>query len=154
LTGLLEAIEASGPASLLRTSFYLYPVVNALHILALGVLVTSASLMDLRVLGIGRALPAAAVLAHLRPVAIASLALAIVTGSLLFSVRPFEYAANPAFRIKLVLLALATANALAFVILDRRGTDHGAGLRLLAGLSLLLWPCVLLSGRFIGFMEQ
>jgi len=153
LIELLEALEASPPASILRTSFYLYPVVNALHILAIGALGTTAALMDLRVLGLGRMVPVATVLNYLRPVAIGSLVLALITGVLLLSVRPLEYIFIPVFQVKLALIAIATINALAFEVLDRRRSGEGAALKILALLSLILWPTVLLCGRFIGFVE-
>jgi hypothetical protein len=108
---MLEALEATAFAETLRTSFYLYPLVNAAHILALGALVTTALLMDARILGLARHLPATIVISTLRPVALTALVLAVATGFLLFSVRPLEYAANPAFRIKIVLLPLAVLNA-------------------------------------------
>jgi uncharacterized membrane protein len=144
----LEALQAAGPADLLRTSFYLYPLLNALHILSIGVLVTSAMLMDLRVLGLGRALPAETVIALLRPVALTALAVAAASGLLLFSVQPLDYAENPAFRIKLLLLLLALANAAAFTFLRLR--RRGGAIS--AILSIGLWLAVLVAGRFIGFV--
>ena len=145
---MLEALQASGSASFLRSSFYLYPLLNALHILSIGALVTSALLMDLRVLGLGRQLAAEMVIAQLRPVALVALAAAVLSGLLLFSVQPVDYAGNPAFRIKLLLLVAALANAAVFTFLrlDRRGG------RLSALLSILLWLGVLVAGRFIGFV--
>src|SRR5690606_29143743 len=86
LTPVLEALQASGPAAFLRGSFYLYPLLNALHIFSIGALVTSALLMDLRVLGLGGALPTESVLRQLRPVALTALAAAAASGLLLFSV--------------------------------------------------------------------
>ena len=53
---LLAALEQSAAARLLKGSFYIYPVVNAVHIAAIGVLFTSVWLMDLRVLGCFRAI--------------------------------------------------------------------------------------------------
>lgn len=150
---LLEALEASPPAALLRTSFYLYPVVSALHILAIGALVTSAALMDLRVLGIGRAIPVATVLSYLRPVAIGSLIIALLTGFALFSIRPLDYLVMPVFQVKLALVAVATINALAFEFIGRGRGGKQTGLKAMVILSLLLWPGVLLLGRFIGFVE-
>ncbi|MEW9837038.1 hypothetical protein [Mesorhizobium marinum] len=47
----LQAIEQAEPVRLLKTSFLAYPVVNALHIAAIGVLFASIVLMDLCVLG-------------------------------------------------------------------------------------------------------
>ena len=71
---------------------------------------------------------------------------------LLFLVQPLDYLANPAFGWKMALLAVATANAAAFVLggLERRPGSGPA--RILALVSLLLWPTVLLCGRFIGFL--
>ncbi|RUT31105.1 hypothetical protein EMQ25_09535 [Arsenicitalea aurantiaca] len=150
--GLIEAIGASAPASALRTSFYVYPVVNAAHILALGMLVTSAILMDLRVLGLGRGIALPAVIAALRPVAITALVAALITGGLLFIVQPVTYAGNPAFLAKLALLALALLNAAAFTLSRAHLRPEHSLTRLMAGLSILLWLCVLLAGRFIGFL--
>jgi hypothetical protein len=144
---MLEALEATSFASALRTSFYLYPLVNAAHILALGMLVTTALLMDVRLLGLARHLPAASVIGTLRPVAIGALIIAAVTGFLLFSVRPLEYVGNPAFRIKLVLLALALLNAGIATALGERNRL----VPVLAVSSILLWLSALVAGRFIGF---
>ncbi len=151
MEGLLSAIEASGPAALLRASFYLYPLVNAGHILAIGVLVTTALLMDLRVLGLGRALSVEVVIAQLRPFAIGALVTALITGGLLFSVRPFEYLGNAAFQIKIILLVIAAANAIAFTAF---GVHRSRGVGIVMAISsVALWLGVLTAGRFIGFLE-
>lgn len=149
----LAALEASEPATVLRLSFYLYPLLNALHILAIGALVTSAVLMDLMVLGLWRRLPAEAFMRLLRPLAMVALVIAITSGFYLFSVRPLEYAANPAFRLKLAIFALAVLNAVLFVGIERWNRAGRAMLKPMAALSLLLWPSILLAGRFIGFIE-
>ncbi len=151
---MLEALEASGPASFLRTSFLAYPLLNALHVLSIGALVTSAALMDLRILGwVWRSLPVETVVGLLRPVAIGALLLAAMTGALLFSVQPFDYLDNPAFRIKLVLLAGAVLNALLFTVF-RLHLDASRGVvQALAALSLILWIAVAGAGRFIGFLQ-
>jgi hypothetical protein len=145
---MLETLEAWGPAGFLRTSFYLYPLLNALHILSIGMLVSSAILMDLRVLGVGRGLPADAVIGYLRPVAITALLLAVATGLTLFSVQPVEYFANFAFRLKMLLLAAAIANAIVFTTFRSRRW----GGKMMAALSIGLWLSVLVAGRFIGFV--
>lgn len=149
--GVLEALEATGFAGTLRTSFYLYPVVNAAHILALGMLITAALFMDARIFGLARHLPAATVIGTLRPVAIGALVVAAVTGFLLFSVRPFDYVGNPAFGIKLVLLTLAVVNAGAATALGDKDLERPL-VRVLAAASIALWLAALLAGRFIGFL--
>ena len=138
---MLEALESFGPAQLLRTSFVLYPLLNAVHILAIGTLVTTAALMDLRILGLGRGVAVEAVVAHLRPVAVAALAVAALSGFLLFTVQAVDYAANPAFQIKMLLLVLAVANALAFTSF-RAHRHPGRIAAAMAALSLGLWLSV------------
>lgn len=152
MIALLEALEASAPASFLRGSFFVYPLVNALHILAIGALLTCAVLMDLAILGIGRRLPAATAILYLRPVAMLALLVAALSGALLFSVQPLDYVGNPAFRLKLLLLAVAVLNAGVFILLQGRQSLSSAPMRTLALTSLLLWPSVLIAGRFIGFL--
>ncbi|SDG22724.1 hypothetical protein [Pelagibacterium luteolum] len=148
---MLEAIESLPLAIYLRRDLFAYPIVNALHILSLGMLVTSAVLMDARVLGAGRAVPLDAAIGVLRPVAIAALAVALVTGALLFSVRPGEYAGNPVFLTKLGLIGLALANAGFFVFGRRHLWPESAVTRVSATVSILLWISVLFAGRAIAF---
>lgn len=147
MEALFEAIQQSAPAAALRGSFFVYPVVNALHILGIGALVTCVALMDLRVLGAFRALPEDAFVAALRRVALGAFVVAAVTGLMLFSVRATEYGAMPLFWIKLGLIGVAGANALAFGLVRGAGVKRG-----LAVASLGLWLAAVLAGRFLGFV--
>ena len=150
MDALLAAIEASPPAAALRASFYAYPLVNAAHVLAVGGLVLAVLLLDLRFLGAFGAVGRAPFAALMRRVALALFCLAVVTGLALFSVQARDYAANPAFLAKLVLIAAAVANFL--LLAPRADAPISAGGRAGAGISLLLWPAVLVAGRFIGFV--
>lgn len=53
----LAGIEQLALVRGLKASFVAYPIVNALHIMAIGALLTSVGLMDLSVLGAFRSLP-------------------------------------------------------------------------------------------------
>ncbi|PTE09905.1 hypothetical protein [Mesorhizobium helmanticense] len=155
MDGLLAGIEQLALVKGLKASFVAYPIVNALHIMSIGALLTSVMLMDLRVIGAFRSLPQAAFVALLRRVAFCAFAGALVTGALLFSVRAREYAAMPVFLAKMGLIVLAGVNFLAFMRLCRAGGGEepaGGGAVALAGLSLVLWMSVLFAGRFIGFL--
>ncbi len=150
----LSAIEQLGAVRLLKSSFYAYPLVNALHIAAIGALFTSVWLMDLRVLGAFRTVPEHPFLALMRRVAISAFAGAALTGAALFSIRATEYAGMPVFWAKMGLILLAGLNLLLFAMLARKRPPQapaGSGERLAASLSALLWTGVLLCGRFIGF---
>lgn len=151
---ILSGIEQLGLVRALKASFIAYPIVNALHILSIGVLLTSVLLMDLRIVGAFSSIPPAPFAALLRRTAFVAFAGAVVTGLLLFSVRASEYAAMPIFLAKMALIFLAGLNFLAFAILTRGKDDLAAGTTAtaLAILSLVLWISVLFAGRFIGFL--
>ena len=153
----LQALHHWEVAVYLRRSLYAYPFVNAAHILGIALLVGAIVPVDLRLLGITSGPPLGPAARSLARFAAAGLALAAVTGFLLFSVQPLEYAANPALWTKLSLVALGALNALAL-----RGTrawrmaeidgEIGMGLRLGAAVSLLVWVAALFAGRAIGFL--
>ncbi|ESZ28828.1 DUF6644 family protein [Mesorhizobium sp. L2C084A000] len=153
MTELLAGIEQLALARWLKASFVAYPVVNALHIMSIGALLTSVVLMDLRICGAFRSLPQAAFVALLRRTALAAFVGALVTGSLLFSVKASTYAAMPIFLAKMTLILVAGVNFLAFMRFSRAtDSDEPAGGTVLAVLSILLWISVFFAGRFIGFL--
>ncbi|MCF6097885.1 MAG: hypothetical protein E5Y65_28555 [Mesorhizobium sp.] len=150
----LAGIEQLAIVRGLKASFVAYPIVNALHIMSIGALLTSVWLMDLRILGAFRSLPYVPFVTLLRRTAFTAFAGALVTGSLLFSVRAREYAAMPIFLTKMTLILLAVANFLTFMRHAKGGDEPPGGtVTILAVLSLVLWTSVLFAGRFIGFLN-
>jgi hypothetical protein len=150
-----EAIEQLAAVRLLKASFIAYPIVNALHIAAIGVLLTSVVLLDLAVLGAIRSLPKKEFITLFRRIALVAFATAVLTGITLFSVKASDYVQMPVFLLKLGLIAAATVNFLVFSALDRQMDKQGHAsslLRFSAFASILLWSGVLLCGRFIGFL--
>jgi succinate dehydrogenase hydrophobic anchor subunit len=154
---MLEWLGGLPFALLLQRSGTLYLLVNAAHIAGLGLLVGTIVSLDLRMLGAFRAVPLAVLAPFLSRMAASGLALAILTGFLLFCVRPVEYAANPAFLAKLALVLLGILNALWLhaghhwrgVLSDAR-VSSAARLHALA--SLMLWLGAVVAGRWIGFL--
>jgi len=153
----LQALAAWPGAVLLRRSSLAYLLVNAAHITAIGLIIGAIVPLDLRLLGLFRRHPLAVLAPFLARIAAAGVALAVLTGMLLFSVRPAEYVGNPAFLTKLGLVAIGAANAL---LLRRRmswqaaaaGGPVHAGVRLAAALSLVTWIGAVVAGRWIGFL--
>jgi hypothetical protein len=151
-------LEQSGVAAAMTSWPMLYIVVSAAHILAIGLIVGAILPLDLRLLGFYRQTPLDAIAPFLSRVAQVGVACAIVTGTLLFTVRATEYAANPAFLIKLGLVVSAILNAL-MLHLGRgwqqalaQGDRPPASVQIAAALSLVLWPGAVLAGRWIGFL--
>lgn len=154
----LQAIAALPVAALLRGSTTLYLVVNAAHIASIGLLLGAIVTLDLRLLGLFGRHPLTHLGPPLRSVAATGLALAAVTGALLFTARPVAYAENPAFLAKLGLVGLSVANValLAFNAQWRRAVEGGAvhgSVRAAAFVSLATWLGAVVAGRWIGFLQ-
>ncbi|WP_454683204.1 DUF6644 family protein [Ancylobacter moscoviensis] len=153
---LLAALGGWPGARWLQGSGTAYLFVNAAHILGIALLLGSILTLDLRLIGGLRSVPLGVIGPLLSRVAGSGLALALITGLWLFSVRPAEYVANPAFLAKLALLAAALANigvqhANPAYRRALDGAPVSAGVALSATASGLLWLATLVAGRWIGF---
>ncbi len=145
---LLFAIEMSAVGVAMRASFWLYPVVNILHVLAIAALFGSVLLTDLCLAGAAAGGTANAVLRLSRPIMLGAFTLAAATGSLMFTADARVLGANPFLGAKLVLMALAIVN---FVVFTRLHAKGSGALRPVAVVSLLLWLAVLVCGRAIAY---
>lgn len=154
---LVDWIGAWPGAVLLQDSGTAYLLVNAAHILGVGLVVGAILPLDLRLLGCFRRVPIDVIGPFLSRAAAVGVALAIATGLWLFTVKPAGYLNNPAFLCKVALLALALGN----VALQHRNRHFQAALaggalhpsvRLIAASSAILWLSVLVAGRWIGFI--
>lgn len=158
LETLAEGLQASELSLTLRSSIWLYPLVNIGHVVGIALLFGGIAPLDLRLIGCWRSVPLDHLARTLIPMAIAGLVLAMSTGALLFATRPLDYVGEPLFGIKMALLCTAVLNAL----LLRRSPQWGlvrvatnAPPRLvwrLAGIfSIALWLSVITAGRLIGY---
>lgn len=153
----LEALQNWHVAAFIRRSVYVYPLINATHIFSLTLLIGGITVADLRMLGFFRAVEAGPFLRLMTNVSATGLAMAVITGVLLFSVQPLEYAYNAAFLTKIALIVLGVANAGALRASPAwRAALTGdiASTRLKAGaiVSAAIWLAALLAGRWIAFI--
>jgi hypothetical protein len=153
----LEPLAATPLARLLMTSSTTYLLVNAAHILSLAMLFGAILALDLRLLGLAKPVPLPVVAPYLSRVAGTGLVLTVLTGLCLFSVRPTEYATNPAFLWKLGLIGLGLVNVLAVhrgegwkAMLD--GEAPTVAIRSQALASITIWIAAIIAGRWIGFL--
>lgn len=154
LASVLLWIEGTSPARLIGTAPFVYPIVSAIHLFGIALVLGSIVPVDLRLLRVvGPQLdPALPLLISMASVGVA---VAVPSGVLLASVRIGDYAGNPAFLAKLLILAAAALNALLLRLLSgtRRVTamvGRPAG-KVAAAVSLLLWIAALFAGRWIAF---
>ena len=152
LDAALATIEQTPLIEALRTSTYVYPLVNALHVVGIALLFGAIVPLDLRLAGWRREAGAVEPLTRLLlPVAIFGLLLAAGTGLLLFATDARTYAASWLLRAKLVLIAAALINALALTRFDWRSEAAGRRVAWAGVASLLLWLGAIILGRMIGY---
>jgi hypothetical protein len=156
---ILQWIHDTGVATSIREGDTLFPWIECVHVLAITLVVGSIAAVDLRLLGLAsRVRRFSSLNAEIVPLTWTAFALAVLSGSLLFSAKSSQYAANTAFDIKMVLLLLAGVNMAVFQLLIFRSVsswDSAAPTPLPAkiagGLSLCIWIAVVVCGRMIGF---
>ncbi|MDF2620577.1 MAG: hypothetical protein K0S00_3236 [Xanthobacteraceae bacterium] len=157
LAGLVALLGSWPGARWLQSSGTAYLLINAMHVLGIALLLGSILVLDFRLLGGLRSVPLTVLGPLNARVAACGVALALTTGFWLFTVQPREYLGNPAFLIKLGLVALALANVMVqhanpAYARALAGAPVSAGVRASAVASVLLWLAALVAGRWIGFV--
>lgn len=157
--GLLAWLDSTALAVAMRSSTWMYPIVEIVHIVGFSVLVGSVAMFDLRVLGFARSVPVKELGRLLLPWALASLLLIVPAGLMMFSAHPQELMANKAFQLKLLLIGLAGINAAGFHAGAYRSAKAWntqakapAPARAHAIVSLTLWIAVISCGRLLAYL--
>jgi hypothetical protein len=156
LLALAGGLQSAGIEQWARGTPWAYPWANVLHIVGVVMLVGGIGVVDLRVAGLWGRLPLEALSRALTPIAVAGLALQFASGLVLFAADGAALAASGTFHAKLVLLAVALANAFAFRAYWRRHRSGGSFAppvlaRISAVFSLTLWLAIATLGRLIAY---
>lgn len=154
---LLAALENSGFGTWLRESpsIWAYPAILTLHTLGLGVLVGGSAVLDLRLLGWGKAIPLEP-LEGLFPIMWAGFWVNAISGVALFVADATTKGTTWVFMTKLVIIVVAVVM---LVALRRSVYGRGAALavetpasRALAVMSLALWFLAIVTGRYMAYV--
>ncbi len=164
----MEAISAwmssLGLAYYVNAYGWVWPLCEVLHFVGMTVLIGTIGAMDLRILGVGKSIPIAA-LERFVPLGIAAFAINVATGFVFVAGNvggpPLDYLNNLSFQLKMICIAAAGVNALAFYIF---GVAHGAAAtapggnakpaaKVIAVLSIILWLGVICFGRLIMYND-
>jgi hypothetical protein len=116
-------IQSTPSSTLLRESTWGYPIIGAIHVLAIAWFGGTVVIP-----GLGRQLPS---------FRRTGLALLLLTGALLFWLEPIKCYNSLSFRLKMLLLLLLGANAL-------------FRSRFTTALSWILWVAIIVAARWIG----
>ena len=145
----------------IQTVGWIIPAVQTAHILAVAAVVTSALMIDLRLLGLrGTEQPLASVSQRFLPFIWWPLPILLTTGAVLIIAEPARALENPVFLLKMGLLLAATGVTLACQIPLRRdpafweiSVRRKRVARLIAVASMPLWVAIVFAGRWIAYIQ-
>ena len=145
----LEAITTW--AAPLRTHAWAYPALEVLHIFGIALVIGNLVLFELRVWGLGKALPINDLARLSLTLAVCGFTLAAMTGLTMFVAQAADLIGNRAFLLKMVLLFFAGTNAAIFHARASLSKLDGLA-KLQTLLSMFIWIAVMALGRAIAYL--
>lgn len=154
-------LNDTGPATALRESLWVFPIVETIHVLAIALLAGSIVILDLRLLGVLlRGERVTTVARQVLPIVWTGFGILTASGLLLFAAEAAKSYANPAFRIKLLLLVLAGVNPIVYYRTVYRRIGQWDTLpktplaaRLAGAISITLWTAIIAAGRATAYFN-
>jgi hypothetical protein len=150
-----EWCEATAIGHAIRSSPWLFPVIEAVHLLALATIGGALLIVDLRLFGSGlRNYPVRQVARDAQPWLIGALVVMISTGIPLFLSESIKCYYSDAFWVKMTTLPLAilfTFTVRRHVVMADETRVGPRSQKLVALASIALWFGVAAAGRWIGF---
>jgi hypothetical protein len=155
LLPLFEALEQSAIGEAIRNSLWMFPIIEAFHLIGLAVIGGAILVVDFRLLGLGlRNHPVAKLARDMQPWVIGSVIVMVASGLPLFLSEAIKCYYSFAFWTKMTALLFA----LLFTFTIRRNVTSAPDNRVspllykVVGLtSIALWSTVGWGGRWIGF---
>ena len=160
ITGILQWINDLPFSENVRSTVWMFPALETIHVVAIVFVFGSIARLDMRLMGlVWRRRPVTEVAAEMLPWTWTSFVIAAIFGLLLWSSKPIEYFAIAFFDVKMILILLAGVNMLYFqfvtfkdvAVWDRHPIPPTV-VRVQGALSMACWVSVLICGRFIGFV--
>ena len=152
-----EWLERTPLAEFLQTAEWAIPTVQTIHILAIGLLMSSMLMLNLRLLGVafaGQPLPRVA--ARFVPVIWWMLPVLLVSGALMITAEPARSLQNTAFQTKMLLLLMAIGLTLftqSRVDTNSWGEGGQRWRSVFAWASMAVWVGILFAGRWIAYVR-
>lgn len=152
---------AGTPASeAIQRVLWLIPLLQTVHILAIAMVLSSVAMIGLRILGVGRSQNLAQTAHRFLPWIWTGLVLLGLTGIVLIVGEPKRALPNPAFQLKMLMVAIAILGTLVFQASLRRKIilwsdnprPRAVSVMLVVG-AFLLWCAIAVAGRWIAYMN-
>ena len=136
----------------IQTTGWIIPTVQSIHILSIALLIASALMIDLRLLGfVGIDQSLKRVSARFLPFIWWTLPVLLATGSIMIIGEPVRSLENPVFALKMCLLLVAILVTGVYQIRLRNDAVSRAAAWPVAILSLVLWGGIIFAGRWIAY---
>jgi hypothetical protein len=152
-----EALEQMGWVKTLSSTGWMYASVSVIHYLTMFWFIGSMAVVDLRVMGVAARKRNLTELAEqIYPWAWTGMVLAIVSGFFMFLTDAGDWAPDPVFHVKLLMIAVSIALAIVVqVMVPKWGVlpEIPAWAKILALVALLFWVGTILSASEIPAME-
>jgi len=158
---LMAWLEGSALAQFLRgLGIWTYGLLNLGHIVGISTLFGAVVLLDLKLLGLWRSIPAASLIRPTVPLAATGFFLAATSGIMMLSFNTTDYHGNPFLYVKFPVIVVGLVNV---AIVQRLAAWKRAAagalpesgdrtvLAISGALSLVIWSTVLACGRMIGY---
>jgi hypothetical protein len=151
-------LKTTALSKMVITYAWVWPLCETLHFIGLALLLGAAGFFDLRLMGLLRQVPIAAVM-RLRIWAAVGVAINLATGILFFVGAPDQYISNPAWWAKVTFLLVAMINVALFETRQGKSllalapdADTPIGCKIAGAVSLGSWLAVLYFGRMLPFI--
>jgi hypothetical protein len=139
----------------LESSELIFPVLEVFHIGAFAIAIGTVALVDFRILNFGLlSMPPSQIARNTWHWTLIGLVVAVFSGLLLFSTDPDMYYTNSSFLAKVVVLIAAISFHYTLHRKVVHSDGHGAGAKVVACVSVLLWILVIFGGILIAFLPH
>jgi hypothetical protein len=162
IEGVAQRLQSSSASEWVRSIDWLVPLLQAIHIVMIGVVFVSILVTALRVLGWVRAdEPIGRVWARFAPFLWTGVIVMLFTGLVLTLGEPVREVMTMSFRIKMLLVAVGVVSAALFgrsvrsaVQADGGSAPLPAGTRAASVATVLLWLFIIFLGRAIAYDDS
>lgn len=162
MRGLIEWLAGTALSHEIQNLLWIVPAVQTVHLVAVAAVLSSVLMVGLRLLDrAGTFQSVDQTLDRYLPWILGGLCVLLATGAVLVIGEPARTLGNPSFWVKMVLLAIVFASALALRNARRRGpgvwetpSRTGRAMRLMVAFNFVLWCAVAVAGRWIAYTKS
>jgi hypothetical protein len=150
---LFAGLQASAFAQAMRTSTFLYPLANVLHVLGAMAFFAAVAAMDVKAFRSVSIDDLRDFIRKVRPFAFLAFLIQVASGAMLLAPEALHIFHNPVFRLKLIAIVIGLINVIVLEAAVRRpGVLISPAVKSAAGASLAIWLAVAALGRLTAYL--